>query len=247
MTTTRSGTKVQATLQKAAEYIDKPEVSSPMSMKPKSPIDSAYGNRSSSGPRPKSSRRLETPIPGGASLMTLKDVVIPSTFTLTGPSSATVKGTPETGSTISFRETRSHAIVLPVQQSGFETPDPASRRPSFPPQNPVQSPVTRSSATRPVTPVFPTTPNASSSSTVKGERPPNPSGSADLAWKPNSFCAHSVLSYATDEMTAGWSEKEYVSSSGGVYRATKAEREGVFRASGILVGVRFVVGVKADD
>jgi hypothetical protein len=247
MTTTRSRTKVQATLQKADEYINKPEVSSPMSMKPKFPIDSGYGNRSSSGLRPKSSRRIETPTPGGAFFMTPKDTERPSAFTPTGPSSATVKETPESGSTISFRETRSHAIVLPIQQSGFETPYPASRRPSFPPQNPVQSPVTRSSATRPVTPVLPTTLNASSSSTVKGGRPLNPSGSADLAWKPNSFCAHSVLSYATDEMTADWSEKEYVSSSGRVYRVTKAEREGVFRASGILVGVRFVVGVKGDD
>lgn len=249
--TTRSSTKVQATLKKADECIDKPEVSSPMSMKPKFPIGSGYKNTSSSGPRPKSSRRIKTPTPGSALLMTSKDVVTPSVFTPTGPSSATVKATPETGSTISFRETlrdtRGPAVVLPVQQNGFEAPDPASRRPSFPPQYHVRSPVTRSSATGPATPVLPTTPNASSSSNVKGERPPNPSGSADLAWKPNSVFAHSVLSYATEEMTAGWSDKEYVSSSGRVYRATKAEREGVFRASGILVGVRFVVGVKADD
>jgi hypothetical protein len=251
MPTTRSGTKVRAALQEADEYIDKPEVSSLMSMKPKFPIDSGYENTSNSGPRPKSSRRIKTPTSGSELLMTPKDVVTPSVFTPAGPSSATVRATPETGSTISFRETlretRSPAIVLPVQQNGFETPDPASRRPSFPPQNPVQSPVTRSSATRPAIPVLPTTPNASSSSTVKGERPSNPSGAADLAWKPNSVFAHSVLSYATNEMTAGWSEKEHVSSSGRVYRVTKAEREGVFRASGILVGVRFVVGVKADD
>ncbi len=246
MTTTRSGTKVQATPQKAEEYIDKPEVISPMTMKPKFPIGSGYEDTSSSGQRPKSSRKITIPSPGSAPLMTPKDIGTPSMFTPIGLSSATVKATPETGSTISFRETRSPATLLPVQQNGFETPDPASRRPSFPPQNPVQSEVTRSSATRPATPVLPTTSNPGSSSTVKRERPPNPPGSGDLAWKPNSVFAHSVLSYATDEMTA-WSEKEYVSSSGHVYRVTKAEREGVFRASGILVGVRFVVGVKADD
>jgi hypothetical protein len=93
----------------------------------------------------------------------------------------------------------------------------------------------------------PTTPTGRVSSPVKELRLPSLSDSADLEWKPNSVCADSVLSYATNKMAPSWSENEYVSLPDCVYRATKAEREGVFRANGILMGVRFVVGVRCDE
>jgi hypothetical protein len=74
-------------------------------------------------------------------------------------------------------------------------------------------------------------------------RPSDPSDSADLGWEPNSLCIDSVLSYATENVVKSWSEWEYVSQSGCTYRGTKAEREAAFRASGVLMGVRFVLGV----
>ena len=80
-------------------------------------------------------------------------------------------------------------------------------------------------------------------STAQVSRPPRPSKSADLAWKPNSLCADSVVSYASENMAKKWSDKEYVSQSGCAYRGTMAEKETPFRASGILMGVRFVLGV----
>jgi hypothetical protein len=104
-------------------------------------------------------------------------------------------------------------------------------------------------------PMSSTTPSGSASSTatatatgtcnakLKEPALPTPSASADLAWKPNSIFTNSVLTYATAEMTEGWSKKEYISTSGLAKRTTKTERDAVFRANGILMGVRFVLGV----
>lgn len=58
-------------------------------------------------------------------------------------------------------------------------------------------------------------------------------------WIPNSICQNSVLTYAT---RADWSDVG-IDKKGRVVRAIKAEREGIFRATGVLMGVRFVVGV----
>jgi len=82
----------------------------------------------------------------------------------------------------------------------------------------------------------------SSNSSPVESRLSNPSELADLAWKPNFLCADSVLSYATENAMEGWEGDEYASQSGSAYRGTKQEREAVFRANGILMGVRFVVG-----
>lgn len=59
-------------------------------------------------------------------------------------------------------------------------------------------------------------------------------------WKPTAMRDDSVLSYASGE---AW-EGVYVDPvSGNIRRNIRAEREGVFRASGVLMGVRFVVGL----
>lgn len=65
-------------------------------------------------------------------------------------------------------------------------------------------------------------------------------------WKPNDICQDSVLTYASVEQ---WNEVGKTDK--GVYwnaeraaicRGTPIEREGMFRASGVLMGVRFVIG-----
>jgi hypothetical protein len=119
---------------------------------------------------------------------------------------------------------------------------PGSRQPTSSSPKVVPMPGSRRSASGPIT--FATsTPTGSLFSTAQASRPPRPSNSADLAWKPNSLCADSVVSYATEKMSKKWSNKEYVSQSGCAYRGTMAEKETPFRASGILMGVRFVLGV----
>jgi len=65
-------------------------------------------------------------------------------------------------------------------------------------------------------------------------------GTSSRLWKPNDLCKDSVLTYAT---TADWEGLSVDQVSKNVVRKVKAEREGVFRASGVLMGVRFVVGV----
>ena len=119
---------------------------------------------------------------------------------------------------------------------------PGSRQPLSSSPKVFPRPGSRRSASGPIT--FATsTPTGSLFSTAQESRPPRPSKSADLAWKPNSLCADSVVSYATEKMAKKWSDKEYVSRSGCAYRGTMAEKETPFRASGILMGVRFVLGV----
>jgi hypothetical protein len=54
------------------------------------------------------------------------------------------------------------------------------------------------------------------------------------------MCDGSVLGYASGEAWPGTSIDPV---SKNVCRTIKAEREGVFRASGVLMGVRFVVGL----
>ncbi|KAE9375529.1 hypothetical protein N431DRAFT_463611 [Stipitochalara longipes BDJ] len=99
----------------------------------------------------------------------------------------------------------------------------------------------RRSAPRPITTTTLRT-TGSSNATSMESRLSNSSELADLAWKPNFLCADSVLSYATENVVQGWAGNEYASKSGSAYRGTKQEREAVFRASGILMGVRFVLG-----
>jgi hypothetical protein len=60
------------------------------------------------------------------------------------------------------------------------------------------------------------------------------------AWSPNAICQNSVLTYVS---TAEWPDVAIDKKTGSVVRTVKAEREGVFRASGVVMGVRFVVGV----
>jgi hypothetical protein len=91
------------------------------------------------------------------------------------------------------------------------------------------------------------TPTGTLNAKLKEPALPTPSAYADLAWKPNSIFTNSVLTYATAEMAKAWSEKEYISTSGLAKRTTKTERDAVFRANGILMGVRFVLGVGLDE
>ena len=67
----------------------------------------------------------------------------------------------------------------------------------------------------------------------------NVSGPPSRVWKPNSLCNNSVLTYANEAFPGTVLD----ASSKRVHRIIKAEREGVFRASGVLMGVRFVVGL----
>jgi hypothetical protein len=66
------------------------------------------------------------------------------------------------------------------------------------------------------------------------------SATSTRLWKPTSMCDGSVLGYASGEAWPGTSIDPV---SKNVCRTIKAEREGVFRASGVLMGVRFVVGL----
>jgi hypothetical protein len=59
-------------------------------------------------------------------------------------------------------------------------------------------------------------------------------------WKPNSLCDDSVLTYARSEKWPGTNIDPALKH---VCRRINAEREGIFRASGVLMGVRFVVGL----
>jgi hypothetical protein len=63
--------------------------------------------------------------------------------------------------------------------------------------------------------------------------------SSSEAWNSNRICQDSVLTYAT---SVDWPEVG-IDKKGRVVRQIKAEREGVFRATGVLMGVRFVVGL----
>jgi hypothetical protein len=67
----------------------------------------------------------------------------------------------------------------------------------------------------------------------------NNSVKSSRLWKPTSLCNGSVLTYARNE---AFYDTAVDPASNHVYRTVKAEREGVFRASGVLMGVRFVVG-----
>lgn len=91
------------------------------------------------------------------------------------------------------------------------------------------------------------TSNPTGSSVTQQCHPPKPSDSTDQAWQPNSLCTDSVLSYANEQTVKSWLKWEYVSQAGLVHRASNAEKEAVFRASGILMGVRFVLGVGGDE
>ena len=65
-------------------------------------------------------------------------------------------------------------------------------------------------------------------------------GTSTRFWNPTSMCDGSVLGYATGEAFPGTTIDPV---SKNVCRIIKSEREGVFRASGVLMGVRFVVGL----
>lgn len=78
----------------------------------------------------------------------------------------------------------------------------------------------------------------------KADEISSPSGNSGATpsrfWKPTTICDNSVLGYASGEAWPGTSVDPV---SKNVCRTVKAEREGVFRASGVLMGVRFVVGL----
>lgn len=59
-------------------------------------------------------------------------------------------------------------------------------------------------------------------------------------WNPNSICQNSVLTYAA---SVDWPNIVVNKKTGQLVREIKAEREGIFRSTGVLMGVRFVVGV----
>ncbi|KAK0104057.1 hypothetical protein ONS96_005159 [Cadophora gregata f. sp. sojae] len=66
-------------------------------------------------------------------------------------------------------------------------------------------------------------------------------------WRPTKLCQDSVLSYVDESNSAGVAGLKYDRSSENMCRTTKAEREGVFRTSGILMGVRYVMGLGSES
>jgi hypothetical protein len=64
-------------------------------------------------------------------------------------------------------------------------------------------------------------------------------------WAPNSICRDSLLTYGSD--SARWEGMKWDEESAHFFRNIPLEREGLFRASGVLFGVRFVVGLGADE
>jgi len=60
-------------------------------------------------------------------------------------------------------------------------------------------------------------------------------------WAPNSICRDSHLTYGS--APADWEGIKLDAESGHYCRKISFEREGLFRASGVLFGVRFVVGL----
>jgi hypothetical protein len=64
-------------------------------------------------------------------------------------------------------------------------------------------------------------------------------------WAPNSICRDSHLTYGS--APAHWEGIKLDDKTGHYCRKIHFEREGLFRASGVLLGVRFVVGLGADE
>jgi hypothetical protein len=64
-------------------------------------------------------------------------------------------------------------------------------------------------------------------------------------WAPNSICQDSMLTYGSE--SARWEDMKWDDESAHFFRNIPFEREGLFRASGVLFGVRFVVGLGADE
>ncbi|PBP20129.1 SET domain protein, partial [Diplocarpon rosae] len=65
-----------------------------------------------------------------------------------------------------------------------------------------------------------------------------------LGWRPTVLCQDSVLSYVAEEQTADLLGLEYDARQDNFCRVTRYDRENVFRASGILMGVRYVFGLE---
>ncbi|KAL2071320.1 hypothetical protein VTL71DRAFT_12555 [Oculimacula yallundae] len=65
-------------------------------------------------------------------------------------------------------------------------------------------------------------------------------------WKPSSICQESVLSYVDETNSEGLPGLMYDKSTGKMCRSTRLEREGIFRTSGILMGVRYVFGLGSE-
>lgn len=66
-----------------------------------------------------------------------------------------------------------------------------------------------------------------------------------IGWRPTVLCRDSVLTYVGDEETAGLLGLEYKKTLDNFCRKTGSDRETVFRASGILMGVRYVFGLQS--
>jgi len=66
-------------------------------------------------------------------------------------------------------------------------------------------------------------------------------------WKPTDLCQDSVLSYVEETNIAGFAGLKYDRFSENMCRTTKSEREGIFRTSGILMGVRYVMGLGSES
>jgi len=236
---TKPETKVQSSPQRVGENLQKSAVKSSTIAKPNLAIDIGMGNAHSSRSYSTTSQGMKTPTPRSGTFATPTNTKMQTKFTRARSSSITVKDTPGTGSTTVMLDILTPSVPA-RQESAMK---PARRRP--PPLNLV--PNSSATPSAPATTTAVTTPTGRLNSRTKEPPTPTPSASADLVWKPNSLCIDSVLSYATAQMVTTWSEKEYLTRSGFANRNTKTEREAVFRANGILMGVRFVLGVGRDE
>ncbi|KAG4430001.1 hypothetical protein IFR05_014512 [Cadophora sp. M221] len=71
-------------------------------------------------------------------------------------------------------------------------------------------------------------------------------GDANQPWKPTNICHDSVLSYVDENNSVGLPGLKYAETINSMCGSTRAEREGVFRTTGILMGVRYVLGLGSE-
>ncbi|KUJ18064.1 uncharacterized protein LY89DRAFT_36448 [Mollisia scopiformis] len=116
-----------------------------------------------------------------------------------------------------------------------------SRRSS---NDPVQPPVLDTTPT-PLPSISRPQPTTASSASASGAPSSIISPPADVVatkWTPVDLCQDSVLAYATKEQVGKWFGLQFDKENECPSRSTRREREGVFKAQSIMMGVRYVFG-----
>ena len=140
--------------------------------------------------------------------------------------------------------------TLPPQQNGEISKREFRKSIAAPPQSPKLSILETSTSETPApfaanlapikTPALQSSTRNKRSAAEISTPPMDTGATSTRLWKPTTMCDGSVLGYGSGE---AWPGTSIDAVSKNVCRTIKAEREGVFRASGVLLGVRFVVGL----